>query len=53
MKSVLSLDKTSSALERLISAASKLKSELRTDLQMGSITLKDLSSLPRDIHVKI
>ena len=52
MKSVSSLDKTSSALERMISAASKLKSELPTDLQMGSIPLKDLSPLPRDIHVK-
>ena len=34
MKSVLSLDQTRSALERSISAASKLKSELQTDLQM-------------------
>ena len=34
MKSVLSLDQTLSALERSISAASKLKSELQTDLQM-------------------
>ena len=40
MKSVLSLDKTPSALERSISAASKLKSELPTDLQMESILLK-------------
>ena len=50
MKSVLSLDKTPSALERSISAASKL--ELPTDLQMESIPLKELSSLVKDIHVK-
>ena len=50
MKSVLSLDETPSALERSISAASKL--ELPTDLQMESIPLKELSSLVTDIHVK-
>ena len=50
MKSVLSLDETPSALERSISAASKL--ELPTDLQMESIPLKELSSLVKDIHVK-
>ena len=44
MKSVLSLDQTPSALERLISAA--------TDLQMESIPLKKPSSLAEDIHVK-
>ena len=42
MKSVLSLDQTPSALERLISAAAKLKSELPTDLQMESIHLSEL-----------
>ena len=52
MKSVLSLDETPSALERSISTASKLKSELPTDLQMESIPLKELSSLVTDIHVK-
>ena len=52
MKSVLSLDQTSSALEGLISAASKLKSELPTDLQMESIPLRELSSLVEDIHTK-
>ena len=51
MKSVLSLDETPSALERSISAASKL--ELPTDLQMESIPLKELSSLAEGIHVKI
>ena len=52
MKSVLSLDQTLSALERSISAASKLKSELQTNLQMESITLRELSSLVEDIHTK-
>ena len=41
-----------SALEILISTASKLKSELTTDLQMKSIPLKELSSLAENIHVK-
>ena len=52
MKSVLSLDETPSALERSISAASKLKSELPTDLQMESIPLNELLSLIENIHVK-
>ena len=52
MKSVLSLDQTPSALEGSISAASKLKSELPTDLQMKSIPLRELSSLLEDIHTK-
>ena len=52
MKSVLSLDQTLAALERSISAATKLSRELPTDLQMESIPLKDLSSLAEDIHVK-
>ena len=52
MKSVLSLDKTSSALERLIDAATKIKGKLPTDLEMESIALKELSSLAEEIHVK-
>ena len=52
MKSVLSLDETLSALERSVKAASKLKSELPTDLMMESIPLKNLSSLVEEIHVK-
>ena len=52
MKSVLSLDKTSSALERLIDAATKIKGKLLTDLEMESIALKELSSLAEEIHVK-
>ena len=52
MKSVLSLDQTSSALKRSISAATKFKSELLTDLQIESIPLRGLSSLVEDIHTK-
>ena len=52
MKSVLSLDQTSSALKRSISAATKFKSELLTDLQIESIPLRELSSLVEDIHTK-
>ena len=53
IKSVLSLDKTPPSLERLISAASKLKAKLPTDLQMESIPLKELSSLAEDIYTKM
>ena len=52
MKSVLSLDKTPSALERSLKAATKLSCELPTDLEMESIPLQELSSLIEDIHVK-
>ena len=52
MKSVLSLDKTPSALERSVKAATKLSSGLPTDLEMESITLEYLSSLVEDIHAK-
>ena len=52
MKSVLSLDETASTLERSVKAATKLKGELPTDLEMGGIPLEDLSSLASDIHVK-
>ena len=52
MKSVLSLDETPSALERSISAASKIKSELPTDMQMESIPLKQRSPLVENIHLK-
>ena len=52
MKSVLSPDETPSALERSLKAATKLKAELPTDLEMESIPLKELLSLVKDIHVK-
>ena len=49
---ILSLDETPPWLGRSISAASKLKSELPTDLQLESMPLKELSSLLVDIYVK-
>ena len=52
MKSVLILGKTSSALERSVKAAARLGRDLPTDLEMESITLRDLSSLAKEIHVK-
>ena len=52
MKKFLGIDATPPSLERSISAAIKLKSELPTDLQMESIPLKEFSSLVEDIHVK-
>ena len=52
MKSVLSLDKTPLSLERSINAASKLKAELPTDLQMESILLQELSSLTEETHIE-
>ena len=36
----------------MINAATKLKVELPTDLQMESIPLKELSSLTEEIHIK-
>ena len=52
MKSVLSLDETPSALERSFKAATKLRRELPTDIEMESIPLMELSSLVEDIHDK-
>ena len=52
MKNFLDIDKMPPVLERSVKTASKLKSELPTDLQMESIPLKDLSSLVEDIHLK-
>ena len=52
MKIFLGIDRTPPALERSLSAASKLKAELPTDLETESIPLEELSSLVKDIHVK-
>ena len=52
MKFFLGIDKMPPILGKSLRAASKLKSELPTDLQMESIPLEDLSSLVEDIHVK-
>ena len=47
-----SLDETPSALERSFKAATKLRRELPTDIEMGSIPLMELLSLVEDIHAK-
>ena len=52
MKIFLGVDKTPPALERPLKAATKLKAELQSDLEMESIPLKELSSLVENIHVK-
>ena len=52
MKNSLGIDKTPIALERSFKAATKLRRELPTDLEMESIPLEDLSSLVENIHVK-
>ena len=52
MKSVLSLDETSSGLERSFQAAIKLRRELPTDIDMESIPLEELSSFVEDIYFK-
>ena len=52
MKKLLDIDRALPSLERSLSAASKLKSDLPTDLEMKSIPLEELSSLVEDIHAK-
>ena len=52
MKNFLGIDKTPPVLEISVKAATKLKGELPTDLQMESIPLGELSSLAEEIHVK-
>ena len=52
MKSVLNLNETPSALERSFKAATKLKRELPTDIEMESIPLMEFSSLVEDIRIK-
>ena len=49
MKSVLGLDETPHALERFFEAATKLKRELPTDIEMESIPLEEISSLLEDM----
>ena len=51
MKNFLGID-APPVLERSISAASKLKSELPTGLQMESMPLKEFSPLVEGIHAK-
>ena len=52
MKNLLGLDQMPPALVRSVKAATKLRLDLPTDLQMKSIPLRDLSSLAEEIHIK-
>ena len=52
MKNFLGINRTPPSLERSISAASKLKADLPTYLQMKSLPLGELLSLFENIHVK-
>ena len=52
MKSFLGVDKTPPSLERSFKAATKLKGELPTDIEMERIQLEDLSSSVENIHIK-
>ena len=52
MKNILGVDKTLPALERPFKAATKLKGDFPTDLEMETIPLEEISSLAEEIHVK-
>ena len=52
MKNFLGVDESPPALERSFKAATKLKSELLTNIEMGSIPFTELSTLAEDIHIK-
>ena len=52
MKNILGADETPPRLKRTFKAATKLRSELPTDIEMESIPLEKLSSLAEDIHIK-
>ena len=53
MNFFLGIDETPPVLERSFKAATKLRCELLTVIEMESIPLMELSSLAEDIHVKI
>ena len=52
MKIFLRVDETPPRLERSFKAATRLRSELPTYIEMESILLEKLSSLAQDIHIK-
>ena len=52
MKKILGVDKTPPLLERTFKAATKLKGELPTDLEIECILLYERSSLVEYIHAK-
>ena len=51
-KSFLGSDETPPALEQSFKAATKLKRQLLTDLEMETVLFMELSSLAEDIHFK-
>ena len=51
-KDFLGIDRKPPLLEKLLSAATKIKAALPTELEMESIPPMELSSLVEDIHVK-
>ena len=52
MKNLLDIEETPPALEQSFKAATKLKRQLSTDLEMQTVPLMGLSSLAKDIQVK-
>ena len=52
MKNILDTIETPPALGRFFKAATKVRRELKTDIELQSIPLETLSSLVEDIHVK-
>ena len=51
IKIFLNLDEKPSIKERSFKAATKLKRELPTDIEMESVPLMELSSLAEDINI--
>ena len=52
MKNLLDNEETPPALEQSFKAATKLKRQLSTDLEMQTVPLMGLLSLAKDIQVK-
>ena len=52
MKNLLDNEETPPALEQSFKAATKLKRQLSTDLEMQTVPLMSLLSLAKDIQVK-
>ena len=52
MKSFLDIDETPPSLEKSFKAATKLRYELPTNIEMESIPIMELSNLSEDVHAK-
>ena len=52
MKNFLDIDETPPSLEKSFKAATKLRYELPTNIEMESIPIMELSNLSEDIHAK-